>query len=98
MIEPISSLKVNDVNSASDRQTSFDVAATSAQEQFLVLFYKELLSNTMKMPNLNGENDQENATSSFSSTFTSDLMAEKLAQELAKKQLIQRKLINTNDD
>jgi len=55
-------------------------AREKVKEEFLALFYKELLKQAFKPPNL-GWGDENNT--SFSSTFGSDLMVEKLAVELA---------------
>lgn len=59
-----------------------NLAASKVQkvkEEFLTYFYKEILKQAIKMPDLSlGENENN----SVSKIFTSDLMAEKLAQEL----------------
>lgn len=51
------------------------------KEEFLAIFYKEILKHSFKQPNFGiaGE-DKE----SFSSVFTSDLMVGRLALELAR--------------
>ena len=50
------------------------------KEEFLAIFYKELLKQAFKPPKL-GMGDEEN---SLSTTFGSDLFVERLALELAR--------------
>jgi Rod binding domain-containing protein len=58
-------------------------ASDRAKEEFLTIFYKELLKQSFKAPSLNlsgGGEDQD----SFFSDLNSDLMVEQLARHLAK--------------
>ncbi len=52
-----------------------------AQEQFLAIFYKEILKQTFKAPNFSLNKDEDQ---SLSRVFSSDLMVEQMAIELAK--------------
>jgi hypothetical protein len=58
-------------------------AAASARvsEEFLTIFYKELLKQVIKTPNLSFGEEKE---SNNFTNFNSDLMVEQLAQQLAK--------------
>jgi len=54
------------------------------KEEFLTLFYKEMLKQNFKAPNLSvGEKDNN----SFSSMFSSEIMVNKIAGELARRQV-----------
>lgn len=54
------------------------------QTEFLTLFYKELLKQVFKAPDLSmGEKDEKN--NNLMSAYNSDLMAEKMAEMLAQK-------------
>ncbi len=56
----------------------------AAKKEFLTMFYKELLKQTIKTPNLSlTDPDQED--NSLISSYGSDLLVEKLAGELAEK-------------
>jgi Rod binding domain-containing protein len=55
--------------------------ASKAKEEFLTIFYKELLKQAFKTPKF-GMGEEEN--DSFSNVFTSDLLVEKMALELAR--------------
>lgn len=56
------------------------------KDEFLAIFYKELLKQVFKAPDLSpGEEDKEN---NFVSSFSSDLMVEQLAEQMAKKAAI----------
>ncbi|MBU1026514.1 MAG: hypothetical protein KKA31_02170 [Candidatus Margulisbacteria bacterium] len=52
-----------------------------AQEQFLAIFYKEILKQTFKAPSFSISKDED---ASLSKVFSSDLMVEQMAIELAK--------------
>lgn len=53
------------------------------KDEFLALFYKELLKQAFKPPTLGMGSNENN---SFSGVFSTDLMVEKLALELARSQ------------
>lgn len=57
-------------------------ASAKVKDEFLAIFYKELLKQVFKTPNLSlgEENEQNNSLTSFNS----DLMVEQLAQQLAR--------------
>jgi hypothetical protein len=50
------------------------------KEEFLAIFYKELLKQTFKPPKFGIDNEENN---SMTSTFGSDLLVERMALELA---------------
>lgn len=52
------------------------------KEEFLALFYKEILKQVFKPPELGGFGDEQSP--SFNQVFGSDLLVEKLALELAR--------------
>ena len=89
MINPINNVEQNQPLVAA-------VAAQSAQrsektqEEFLVIFYKEILKQSMKNPSLSVSEEDENPFGSL----TSDVMIDKLATEIARKQILQQSLIN----
>lgn len=71
------------------RETSYNPGVQSAasakvQEEFLTIFYKELLKQAFKAPDL-GPADEEKKENDFMSSFRSDLMVEQLAQEMVKR-------------
>lgn len=53
------------------------------KDEFMAIFYKELLKQAFKAPQI-GITDGEENNQSFASLFTSDLLVEKLALELAR--------------
>ena len=54
------------------------------QDEFLTIFYKELLKQTFKAPDLNPLGEDQESDGNFVSAFRSDLLVEQLAQELVK--------------
>lgn len=77
MINPLSLIPASKAGSA-----SLEAPRAEARQEFLTIFYKELLKQAFKAPDLSlGESEQENA---FVSAFNSDLMVEQLARELVK--------------
>lgn len=58
-------------------------APQKVSEEFLTIFYKEILKQMVKTPDLSLGSEDSNTT--FSS-FNSDLMVEQLAKQLAKDQ------------
>jgi Rod binding domain-containing protein len=84
---------IQGVNSNLDALQNARQAATvqekeKVKEQFLAVFYKELLKKVYKAPNLSLGGEEENNSNSTLSTFTSDLLVEKMAMELAKNQIL----------
>ncbi|MFA6169543.1 MAG: hypothetical protein WCW67_02300 [Candidatus Margulisiibacteriota bacterium] len=81
MIEGISPV------AASGSEDLFQVPAAvsrdeQVKEEFMTMFYKEMLKQTFKAPKL-GPVDDENAGQSAYSTLTADLMVEQLARQMA---------------
>lgn len=61
-------------------RVSGEAGSQKVKEEFLAIFYKELLKQAFKAPKLGvGEDDV-----SFTSSFSSDILVEKLALELAR--------------
>jgi Rod binding domain-containing protein len=60
-------------------------AGAKAQNEFLAIFYKEMLKQVFKTPNLSplGEDEQAN----FTSNLNQDMLVDQLADQLAKKAL-----------
>jgi hypothetical protein len=58
------------------------LSSTEAKEEFLTIFYKELLRQVFKAPDLSIGGEEENRVMNF---FGSDLMVEQLARQLARK-------------
>jgi len=81
MFDPISGLQ--GIQSTGDLRILSAQSKPKAEEEFLALFYKELLKQVFTPPKFGLENEDN---SSFSNTFTSDLLVEKMALELARKQ------------
>ncbi len=61
-----------------------NITDEQAKEEFLTLFYKEMLKQSFKAPRLSMAD--ENNTS-FSSMFSSEIMVNKIAGELARRQI-----------
>lgn len=57
---------------------------TKVQEEFMAVFYKELLKQAFTTPSFSIDDEEENNT--FKSSFTNDLMVDKLALEMARRQ------------
>jgi Rod binding domain-containing protein len=58
--------------------------STEVQKEFLTIFYKELLKQTFKAPDLSIHDDKEEENNLLSS-FSSDAMIDQLAQEMASR-------------
>lgn len=89
MIEPINNIEPNQPMLAAAAAQSTQ-RSLKTQEEFLVVFYKELLKQNMKNPSLSLSEEDENPFGAL----TSDVMIDKLATEIARKQLLQQNLIN----
>jgi Rod binding domain-containing protein len=63
-------------------QASEYSARQKVQQEFMAIFYKELLKQSFKTPTFGLEENN----SSFMSTFGSDMLIDKLALELARSQ------------
>jgi hypothetical protein len=59
-------------------------AAAKVKEEFLVIFYKELLKQVFKSPELSMGEEKDNSNN-FVSSFNSDLMVEQMAQLMVQK-------------
>ena len=71
------------------RQSGSLDAANQAKTQFMVIFYKEMLKQVFKTPDLSiGGESEENK--SVLTTFNSDVMAEQMAQQLASNAQLSR--------
>jgi len=62
---------------------SRSAAAARTREEFLTIFYKEMLKQVFKTPDLSIGTDEEEKNSSFAA-FNKDLMVEQLAGQLAR--------------
>lgn len=69
------------------RQATTAQEREKVKEEFLAIFYKELLKKVFKAPNLSIEKKEDNNISSMLSNFNADLMVEKMAMDLAKQQV-----------
>jgi len=70
-------------------------ASAKIKDEFLTIFYKELLKQAFKAPDLSlGDREEEN---NFFSSFNSDLMVEQLAQELAKSAAFRPEWVKVNE-
>jgi len=66
-------------------------ASVKVQNEFVTIFYKELLKQVFKTPDFSiGDNEKE---SNVFSAFNSDMMAEQLAQQLAQKALLSQQWV-----
>jgi ribosomal protein L9 len=88
MIEPVNNISASQIMSPGMVQSA--QKPEQVQQEFLVLFYKELLKNSMKTPNLSITDEKDSKP--FGS-LTSDVMLDKLAEEIARKQIAQHNLI-----
>jgi hypothetical protein len=83
-IEPLGVLPLPD-NQYQVRRPAAATAADKVQEEFLAIFYKELLKNAFQAPNLSpGDETEKDGANSTVSTFTSEMMVEQLAREMIK--------------
>lgn len=74
------------------RPTLNSSEALAAKEEFLTIFYKELLRQVFKAPDLSLGDDQNKVD--LVGSFGSDLMVEQLARELARKGSFDARWIN----
>ncbi len=62
----------------------------SAKEEFLAMFYKELLKQTVKVPDLSFKSEDETEPSyNVASSFGSEALIDQLADQLARKMAVQ---------
>lgn len=68
-----------------------NLAAEKVKTEFLSVFYKEMLKQAFKVPNLspNGEEKENN----YVTSITNDMLIEQLAQEMLKNQALRSSLI-----
>ncbi len=85
MIDPVNPVGENSISYAELAAAAARAERTeAAKKEFLTMFYKELLKQAIKTPNLSlGDPDQEE--NNISSSYGSDLLVEKLAGQLAEK-------------
>ena len=70
-----------------------------AREEFVAMFYKELLKNVFKAPSLGlAEEDENSPTQAMTSMIGSDIFLEKMARELARSQALREGIPILNDD
>ena len=62
-------------------------ANSPAGEEFLTLFYKEMLKEAIKAPSFSYDPDDQSETETFFSAYNTDLMVEQFAKQLAKNQV-----------
>lgn len=85
VIPPISAAQIINASSAADfsaspyGSTSMPLSDEKVKQEFLAIFYKELLKKAFKAPNFGGNNDKNSLTT----LYASDLMINKLAMQLA---------------
>lgn len=71
------------------RQATTAQAREKVKEEFLAIFYKEILKKVFKAPNMSiGKEEERDTTSLMLSNFSADLMVEKMAMDLAKQQIL----------
>ncbi|MFH1386943.1 MAG: hypothetical protein ABIH50_04690 [bacterium] len=63
-------------------------SAAQAKEEFIAVFYEQLLKQVFKAPSLSMQDDEENQGSTFTAAFTSELMARTLAEQMAKNSMM----------
>ena len=85
-MDPISALAGTN-NLAKHLPAAQAARSSKVSEEFLTIFYKEMLKEAIKSPDLsfNGDKDQNN--NSFFASFNHDVMIEQFAKQLAKDQL-----------
>jgi hypothetical protein len=83
-ISPLSAL-------AGDPRLSQVVSAAGANsqagEEFLTIFYKEMLKSAIKAPSFSYDPDNKSEAETFFSAYNTDLMVEQFAKQLAKNQI-----------
>jgi len=94
MIEAIDNISHQSPSINSASRISPDKAA-AVQEEFLAIFYKELLKQAFSAPKLSmlGEDDEQNNT--FTSAYSSDMLIEELAKVMVKNNSLQADLFDT---
>lgn len=65
------------------RQLGQAQASQKVKDEFMAIFYKELLKQAFKPPNVGFSGEGENSSNSIAAVFSSDLLVEKMALELA---------------
>jgi len=59
-------------------------AAAKVQEEFMVIFYREMLKQAFKAPDLSVTDGEEKNGAGFSAAYSSEMMVEQLAREMIK--------------
>ena len=95
MINAISPLAGGNALYSSMLPAAQAAAAAGAKEEFLTIFYKELLKQAFKAPDLTLGGEEQSAESAFYLAFNSDMMVEQLAAKMARKSALD--IGRTND-
>jgi hypothetical protein len=86
-MEAVSSLSALETYNRLSRQAAGVSGVDSrAGEEFLTVFYKEMLKQAIKSPSFSYDPDNKSGTEAFFSTYNTDLMVEQFARQLAKNQ------------
>lgn len=83
-ISPLSALE--NLNRLSQAAAASGVNSR-AGEEFLTIFYKEMLKEAIKAPSFSYDPENGSETETFFSTYNTDLMVEQFAKQLAKNQI-----------
>ena len=85
MIDPVNPVSDNSLNYSNLIPAAAGAdRSEAAKKEFLTMFYKELLKQAIKTPNLS-MTDPDMEENNIISSYSSDLLVEKLAGELAEK-------------
>lgn len=82
MVDGISPIINTDLIKRAQQATS-DSERQKIKEEFLAIFYKEILKQTFQEPNLSPAEEKDNANS-FGSAFSNDMLLNQMALELAR--------------
>lgn len=85
MVEPINPLVRSTSSYAELLPAARAAAGARAQNEFLAVFYKEMLKQVFKTPNLSPLSEDEQT--GFASNLNRDMLIDQLAEHLAKKAL-----------
>ena len=92
MLDTISSINNSDGNIASKEASRED----KVKQDFMALFYKEILKQIVKTPNLSIDEDEDSGLSNPVSTYYNDLMVEQIAKDWVQKGYLPIGLLERN--
>ena len=86
-MEAVSPLSALTAYNRVDQAAGVNGTGAGASEEFLTVFYKEMLKEAIKAPSFSYDPEENSDANSFFTAYNTDIMIEQFAKQLAKNQL-----------